>query len=87
MTVAFVEGKNSVFNVECNGETVFDRASEGRFPMYHELPLRIFRRFLSAEHLIDESQAKWNQILKAKGLTWDQVFLKTGAETRCQNEK
>lgn len=69
-----VEGNNSVFKVECNGVTVFERAEEGRFPLYHEIQLRIFRRFLLAENLIETTQEKWNRILEAKGLTWDQVF-------------
>lgn len=75
MTFQLVEGNDSVFKVECNGETMFERAQEGRFPLYHELQLRIFRRFLKPEHLIEATRQKWNRILQAKGLTWDQFFL------------
>jgi selT/selW/selH-like putative selenoprotein len=53
VTFEFIEGSNGVFKVECNGETVFERTQEGRFPLYHEIQLRIFRRFLSAENLIE----------------------------------
>ncbi len=70
-----IEGSNSVFKVECNGETVFERAQEGRFPLYHELQLRVFRRFLKADNLTEATQEKWNRILEAKGLSWNQVFL------------
>ena len=73
-TFELIEGDNSVFKVECNGETVFERAKEGRFPLYHETQLRIFRRFLKPLHLMDATREKWNRILEAKGLTWDQVF-------------
>ena len=79
VTFELIEGHEGVFAVECNGETVFERAQEGRFPLYHEIQLRIFRRFLSAENLIEATQEKWNRILKAKGLTWDQVLLKQRA--------
>lgn len=79
VTFELIEGCNSVFKVECNGETVFDRAQEGRFPLYHEIQLRISRRFLSAENLIEATQEKWNRILETKGLTWDQVLLKQRA--------
>lgn len=75
-TFELVKGNNSVFKVECNGETVFERAKEGRFPMYHEIQLRIFRRFLCAENLIETTRQKWNRILEANGLSWDQVLLK-----------
>ncbi len=81
VTFELIEGSNSVFKVECNGETVFERAQEGRFPLYHEIQLRIFRRFLKADNLTETTQAKWNRILEAKGLTWDQVFLKSSAPT------
>jgi selT/selW/selH-like putative selenoprotein len=74
--VAFrlVEGSNSEFNVQCNGRTVFDRIIEGRFPMYHEIQMRMFRMFLKKEHLKESTQQKWERILTAKGLTWEQVF-------------
>ena len=64
-----------MYKVECNGKTVFERAIEGRFPLYHEVQLRVFRRFLKPDDLIDVTREKWNGILKAKGLTWDQVHL------------
>ncbi len=73
-TFELIEGDNSVFKVECNGETVFERAKEGRFPLYHEVQLRIFRRFLNPHNLRDATREKWNRILEANGLTWDQVF-------------
>ena len=76
VTFESIEGTNSVFKVECNGVTVFECAQEGRFPLYHELQLRIFRSFLSADNLVEAAQEKWNRILEANGLTWDQVFLK-----------
>ena len=69
-------GSGSVFNVQCNGQTVFDRISEGRFPMYHEIQMRTFRMFLKREHLKESTQQKWDRILAAKGLTWEQVFAK-----------
>ncbi len=74
-TFELMEGNNSVFKVECNGEIVFERTKEGRFPLYHEVQLRIFRRFLKPHNLKDAAREKWNGILAAKGLTWDQVFL------------
>ena len=52
----------------------FRLAKEGRFPLYHEIQLRIFRRFLSPENLLEATYEKWNRILEAKGLTWEQVF-------------
>ena len=73
-TFELITGENSVFNVECNEETVFERAKEGRFPLYHEIQLRIFKRFLKPQNLRDATREKWNRILKAKGLNWDQVF-------------
>lgn len=73
-TFELIEGTNSVFHVECNGETVFDRAAERRFPLYHETQLRVFRRFLGPEHLMDSTRDKWNRILTASGLTWKQVL-------------
>jgi len=79
MTFELVEGSNSVFKVECNGQTVFERAKEGRFPLYHEIQLRIFRRFLRPENLQEAAQTKWNRILEAKGLTWEQVYLQQSA--------
>jgi len=69
-----VEGTGSVFNVQCNGQTVFDRLSEGRFPMYHEIQMRMFRMFLKKEHLKESTQQKWDRILASNGLTWNQVF-------------
>ena len=75
VTFGLIEGRNSVFKVECNGATVFERSQEGRFPRYHEIPLRIFRQFLNAENLVPMTRHKWNRILEAKGLTWDQVFV------------
>ena len=42
--------------------------------MYHEIQLRIFRMFLKKEHLKESTQQKWDRILAAKGLTWEQVF-------------
>ena len=74
-TFELIKGDNGVFNVECNGEVVFERAKEGRFPFYHEIQLRVFRRFLKPHHLMDATREKWNRILEAQGLTWDQVFL------------
>jgi selT/selW/selH-like putative selenoprotein len=74
LNVRFVEGAGSVFNVQCNGQTVFDRMSEGRFPMYHEIQMRMFRMFLKKENLKESTQQKWDRILAAKGLTWEQVF-------------
>jgi predicted Rdx family selenoprotein len=84
VTFELIEGSNSVFDVECNGETVFEKAHEGRFPLYHEIQLRIFRKFLSAENLIEATQEKWDRILEAKGLTWDQVLLANGERERDQ---
>ena len=78
VTFELIEGSKGVFEVECNRETIFDRAQEGRFPLYHEIQLRIFRRFLTAENLIEASQEKWNRVLEAKGLTWEQVLCKHG---------
>jgi predicted Rdx family selenoprotein len=75
VTFQLIEGHQSVFNVQCNGKTVFDRQSEGRFPLYHEVQLRIFRMFLNPENLKEATQQKWNRILEAKGLTWNQVWL------------
>lgn len=69
-----IEGSGSVFNVQCNGQTVFDRISEGRFPMYHEIQMRIFRMFLKKENLKQSTQQKWDRILTSNGLTWEQVF-------------
>ncbi len=43
--------------------------------MYHEIPIRIFRMFLKADDLVEVTEAKWNRILEAKGLTWEQVYL------------
>ena len=60
---------------------MFERSQEGRFPLYHEIQLRIFRRFLRAENLIETTQEKWNLILEAKGLTWDQVLIKQESRT------
>ena len=74
-TFDLIEGNNSVFRVECNGKTVFDREKEGRFPLYHEVQLRIFSRFLKPENLKEATREKWNRILEGKGLTWDRVFL------------
>ena len=76
VTFQLIEGHNSVFNVQCNGKTVFDRTREGRFPLYHEVQLRIFRMFLKPDNLKEATQQKWNRILEAKGLTWNQVFRK-----------
>mgnify|MGYP000135578344 CR=1 FL=1 len=76
MTFDLVEGNNSVFKVDCNGETVFERSQEDRFPLYHEIQLRMFRRFLSVENLVDATRHKWDHILKTHGLSWDQVFMK-----------
>ena len=69
-----IEGRNSIFRVECNDQTVFDRATEQRFPLYHEIQLRIFRMFLKAENLRDDTRDKWNRILAGKGLDWDQIL-------------
>ena len=74
-TFELIEGNNSVFKVECNGKTVFERVKEGRFPLYHEVQLRIFRRFLKPQNLKEATREKWNRILEEKGLNWDQVFL------------
>ena len=71
-----VEGAGSVFNVQCNGQTVFDRRSEGRFPMYHEIQMRMFRMFLKKEDLKEKTQEKWDRILAAKGLSWEDVIAK-----------
>lgn len=81
-TFELVEGSNSVFNVECNGEVVFNRLQAGRFPLYHEIQLRIFRRFLRPENLTTATRDKWNRILAARGLTWDQVLIDQSAATR-----
>lgn len=74
-TFELIAGNNSVFRVECNGKMMFDRAKEGRFPLYHEIQLRIFRRLLEPENLRDTTREKWNRILAGEGLTWDRVFL------------
>lgn len=74
-----IKGDNSVFRVECNGDTIFDRAAEGRFPLYHEIQLRVFRRYLNPEDLLDATRDKWERILKARGFDWGQILIDRAA--------
>lgn len=49
--VALVPGIGGVFEVRLNGETVFARRSEGRFPESKELKQRVRDRIAPGRHL------------------------------------
>ena len=37
------------------------------------IQLRVFRRFLTPEHLQPATREKWDRTLASEGLTWDQI--------------